>query len=127
MTGLPEQEGRTVYVSILEHVTGKDLRYLCEKADEREKIVADDLGEEHRDAICSTIFRLAMEFINLCVLHGDLAPRPVCSTKRCLARHEVDVEDVQVVIVDFERVFFLDPNDQSLIDRYRKTPCGCHT
>ncbi len=38
---LPEQEGRTVYVLLLEDVTGKDLRYLCEKGDDMDEIVAD--------------------------------------------------------------------------------------
>ncbi|SJL03737.1 uncharacterized protein ARMOST_07094 [Armillaria ostoyae] len=130
-TTLPEQGGRTVYVLLLEHVTGKDLRFLCEMSDEREKIVADYLCEKHCNAIFSTVFRLVMDFISLGVAHGDLAPRnliiktpalrgPFCSTECCPARHEIDADDVQAVMVDFERVVFHDPKDQSLIDRYRK-------
>ncbi|PBK70405.1 hypothetical protein ARMSODRAFT_110945 [Armillaria solidipes] len=130
-TALPEQEGRTVHVLLLEHVTGKDLRYLCEKGDDMDEIVADYLCEKHRDAIFSTIFRLAIAFLNLGVSHGDLAPRnviirppgrrgPFCPTECCPARHEIDTEDVRAVMVDFEKVAFIDPNDQSLIDRYRR-------
>ncbi|SJL08683.1 uncharacterized protein ARMOST_12052 [Armillaria ostoyae] len=118
-TALPEQEGRTVYVLLLEHVTGKDLRYLCEKGDDMDEIVADYLCEKHRDAIFSTVFWLAMDFIQLGVSQSDLAPRntiirppvrrgPFCSTERCPARHEIDTEDVQAVMVDFERVVFYD-------------------
>ncbi len=76
-TALPEQEGRIVHVLLLEHVTGKDLRYLCEKGDDMDEIVADYLCEKHRDAIFSTICQLAMAFLNLGVSHGDLAPRNV--------------------------------------------------
>ncbi|PBK70402.1 hypothetical protein ARMSODRAFT_110927 [Armillaria solidipes] len=127
-TALPEQEGRTVYV---EHVTGKDLRYLCEKGDDMDEIVADYLCEKHRNVIFSTVFQLVMDFIQLGVSQSDLAPRntiirpparrgPFCSTERCPARHEIDTEDVQAVMVDFERVLFYDPIKQSAIDRYRK-------
>ncbi|PBK87305.1 hypothetical protein ARMGADRAFT_1016793 [Armillaria gallica] len=130
-TAFPQQEGRTVYVLLLEHITGKDLRHLCKEADEREKIVADFLCEKHRDVIFSTIFRLAMDFIQLGVFQSDLAPRniivrppahrgPFCSIERCPARHEIDADNVQAVMVDLERVVFNDPNDQSLIDRYRR-------
>ncbi|KAK0462919.1 uncharacterized protein EV420DRAFT_1761270 [Desarmillaria tabescens] len=130
-TTLPEQEGRTVYVLLLKYVTGKDLRYLCEMGDKREKIVADYLCEKHCNAIFSTVFRLVMDFINLGVTHGDLAPRniiiktparrgPFCSTECCPSRHEINADDVQAVMVDFERAVFHDPKDQSLIDCYRK-------
>ncbi|KAK0189949.1 hypothetical protein F5146DRAFT_1122359 [Armillaria mellea] len=55
-TALPEQEDRTVYVLLLEYVIGKDLQYLCEK---------------HCDAIFSTVFRLAMDFIELGVSQSN--------------------------------------------------------
>ncbi len=62
---------------------------------------------------------------------SDLAPRntiirlparrgPFCSTERCPTRHKIDTEDVQAVMVDFERVSFIEPIKQSTIDRYRK-------
>ncbi|KAK0189944.1 hypothetical protein F5146DRAFT_645827 [Armillaria mellea] len=131
-TALPEQEDRTVYVLLLEYVTGKDLRYPCEKADEREKIVADYLCDKHLDVIFSTVFRLAMDFIELGVFQSDLAPRniivrpparkgpPFCSAERCPARDEIDTEDVQAVMVDFESVMFKDPSNRPLIERYRR-------
>ncbi len=79
----------------------------------------------------STVFRLAIDFIQLGVSQSDLAPRntiisppahrgPFCSTERRPARDDIDTEDVQAVMVDFERVLFSDPIKQSTIDRYRK-------
>ncbi len=37
-----------------------------------------------------------------------------------LLRHKINTEDVQAVMVDFERVSFIEPIKQSTIDRYRK-------
>ncbi len=88
----------------------------------RKKWMVSDEGPEGKNIL---------DFISLGVAHGDLAPRnliiktparrgPFCSAERCPARHEIDADDVQAVMVDFERVVFHDPKDQSLIDRYRE-------
>ncbi|KAK0421773.1 hypothetical protein EV421DRAFT_1831717 [Armillaria borealis] len=113
-TVIPEQDGRTIYVLLLELVAGKDLRYLCEDV-EREAIVADYLCERHCEAIFTTLCRLMMDFMDLGVLQDDLAPRnviirpparpgPFCSDERCPARFEIDTDDVRAVMVDFERI-----------------------
>ncbi|KAK0462922.1 uncharacterized protein EV420DRAFT_1144962 [Desarmillaria tabescens] len=125
------RKGGSVYVLLLEHVTGTDLRYLCEMGDEMGDIVADYLCEKHCDVIFSTISGLAMDFIQLGVSQSDLAPRntiirpparrgPFCSTEHCPARNEIDTDDPQAVMVDFERVVFCDPIQQLTIDFYRK-------
>ncbi|KAK0236574.1 hypothetical protein EDD85DRAFT_937065 [Armillaria nabsnona] len=129
-TVIPEQDGRTVYVLLLELVAGKDLRYLCEDV-KREEIVADYLCERHCEAIFATLFRLMMDFMDLGVLQDDLAPRnviirpparpgPFCSHEHCPARFEIDTDDVGAVMVDFERIrieYRPDPDRVSLFGR----------
>ncbi|PBK78976.1 hypothetical protein ARMGADRAFT_1093595 [Armillaria gallica] len=61
VTVIPEEDGRAVYVFLLELVAGKNVPYLCGDGD-GEDILADYLCEKHRDAIFVTLFRLAMDF-----------------------------------------------------------------
>ncbi|PBK87292.1 hypothetical protein ARMGADRAFT_463898 [Armillaria gallica] len=127
-TVIPEQDGRTVYVLLLELVAGKDLRYLCEDV-KREEIVADYLCERHCEAIFATLFRLTMDFMDLGVLQDDLAPRnviirppahpgPFCSDERCPARFEIDTDDVRAVMVDFERIRIKYPPDPDTVSLF---------
>ncbi|KAK0194727.1 hypothetical protein F5146DRAFT_1037259 [Armillaria mellea] len=124
-TTIPEQDGRTVYVLLLEFVTGKDLRYLSEDGD-GEDIMADYLCERHREAMFAPLFQLMMDFRDLGVCQDDLAPRniiirpparpgPFCSNECCPARFEVDIDDVRAVMVDFERVYIeYPPNPEAM-------------
>ncbi|KAK0469167.1 uncharacterized protein EV420DRAFT_1472442 [Desarmillaria tabescens] len=129
-TRFHEQESRTVYVLLLEHVSGKDLRYLCRQGDSEQEVLGDYLCDKHRDAIFSSIFQLAMDSISLGVFHEDLAPRniivrppahrgPFCSAERCPVRLAIDADSVQAVMVDLERVQLDDPPDQRAVGRFR--------
>lgn len=129
-TAITEQDGRTVYVLLLECVAGADLRYLCEDG-HRDEIVADFLCQRHREAIFATLVQLTMDFLNLGVLQDDLAPRniiirplahpgPFCADERCPARFRIDVDDVRAVMVDFERVQIEYPPNPNKISYFQK-------
>ncbi|KAK0453853.1 hypothetical protein EV421DRAFT_2030744 [Armillaria borealis] len=129
-TAIPEQDGRTVYVLLLELITGKGLQYLSEGGD-GEEIVADYLCKRHREAIFSPLFQLMMEFRDLGVCQDDLAPRniiirpparsgPFCSNECCPARFEIDADDVRAVMVDFERVYIEYPPNPDAVKSVRR-------
>ncbi|SJL08695.1 uncharacterized protein ARMOST_12064 [Armillaria ostoyae] len=111
-TVIPEQDGRTVYVLLLELVAGNRPQYLCKAEDVEDKDLADYLCEKHRDSIFATMFRLALDFVSRGVFYADWAPRNVItrplprqgSFRRdgyCPTRFEINADDV---MVDFERI-----------------------
>ncbi|SJL08697.1 uncharacterized protein ARMOST_12066 [Armillaria ostoyae] len=64
-----EQNGRTVYVLLLELVAGEGLQYLCETGDRGDDIVGDYLCENHHKAIFAAMFPLALDFVSRGVVH----------------------------------------------------------
>ncbi len=130
-TAIPQQNGRTVYVLLLELVAGKGLQYLCETGDEDGDVLGDYLCENHREAIFATMFRLALNFVSRGVFHADWAPRnviirpparpgPFCCDEHCPARFEIDADDVGATMIDFERVYLEDPPDLKDIHLVRR-------
>ncbi|SJL08702.1 uncharacterized protein ARMOST_12071 [Armillaria ostoyae] len=130
-TAIPQQNGRTVYVLLLELVAGKGLQYLCETGDEDGDVLGDYLCENHREAIFATMFRLALDFASRGAFHADWAPRnviirpparpgPFCCDEYCPARFEIDADDAGAVIIDFERVYLEDPPDLKDIHLVRR-------
>ena len=119
MAALPSQDGRTVNVILLEYVPGKDMRVLV-PGEEAEKICG-----KHREAVIDTALRLFFDILAYGVRHTDMQPRNVivrpqqkdvagmqyCTKGECLLCHEVDCNDLGMVVVDFEIVDFKEPDN----------------
>jgi hypothetical protein len=113
---VPAQQGRTVYIILLEEVPGRDLR----------AIVLPDVTE-NVCAIIDAALRLALDILACGVNQQDLQPRNVilrpqqhvlqtisgtrfCETKECLLVLGVDCDGLHMVMVDFEMVDFEEPD-----------------
>ncbi|KAK0502169.1 hypothetical protein EDD18DRAFT_682728 [Armillaria luteobubalina] len=114
---LPSQHNRTVNVVLLEYIHGRDIRELASN----EKAGA--LCPTHKDTLIDAVLRLYHDVYALGVAQRDMQPRnvmlrarrndgPFCSTQGCPLRYEADSKDVQMVLVDFEVVEFLEPDSK---------------
>ncbi|KAI0003707.1 hypothetical protein BJV74DRAFT_481281 [Russula compacta] len=117
---LPAQHDRTVYVILLEEVSGRDLRVIVPPD------VTENVCAKHKDAIIDAALRLFFDILACGVKQEDMQPRNVilrpqkhmsllvsgtrfCNTKECLLALEVDCDDLNMVMVDFEMVDFQEP------------------
>jgi hypothetical protein len=118
---VPSQQGRTVYIILLERVPGRDLRTIV-PPDGTENLCA-----KHRDAIVDAALCLFFDILACGVTQRDMYSRNIilrpqkrvslsvsgtqfCETKKCLLVHEVDCDDLHLVMVDFEVVDFKKPD-----------------
>jgi len=124
---VPAQQGRTVYIILLEEVPGRDLRAIVPPD------VTENVCAKHKDAIIDAALRLSFDVLACGVNQQDNQPRNVilrpqkhvslsvsgtrfCETKECLLALEVDCDDLHMVMVDFEMVDFEEP-DTSLSEQ----------
>ena len=127
---LPGQHGRTVYIVLLEEVPGRDLRAVVPPE------VAKDVCIKHKNAIIDAAFRVFFDVLACGVDQQDMQPRNVmlrpqkhvsllvsgarfsrfCDTKECVLALEVDCDELDMVMVDFEVVGFKEP-DTSFSER----------
>jgi hypothetical protein len=118
---LPAQDGRTVFIILLEEVPGRDLRVIVPPD------VTENVCAKHKDAIIDAALRLYFDILACGIDQQDMQPRNVilrpqkhvslsvsgtqfCDTKECLLALEVDCDELHMVMVDFETVDFKDPN-----------------
>ena len=114
---VPAQEGRTVYVILLEEVPGRDLRVIVPPD------VTENVCAKHKDAIIDAALRLFFNVLAHGVDQRDMQPRNVilrpqkhvslseagtrfCNTEGCVLALEVDCDELDFVMVDFEKVDF---------------------
>ena len=125
VAAVPGQQGRTVYILLLENVPGRDLRVIV-PPDVTESVCA-----KHKDAIIVAALHLYFNVLAYGVEQLDMHSRNVilrpqkhvspsvsgtwfCDTKECMLSHEVDCDDLHLVMVDFEMVGFEEPNSSFL-------------
>ena len=118
---VPAQQGRTVYIILLEEVLGRDVRAIV-PPDVTEKVCA-----KHKDAIVDAALSLFFDILACGVKQLDMYSRNVilrpqqhvslsvsgtqfCETNECLLVHEVDCDDLHMVMVDFEMLDLEEPN-----------------
>jgi hypothetical protein len=118
---VPAQQGRTVFVILLEKVPGRDLRVIVPPD------VAENVCAKHNDAIIDAALRLYFDVLAYGVDQQDMQPRNVilrpqshvtssisgtrfCNTEGCVLALEVDCDELHFVMVDFEQVDFKEPN-----------------
>jgi hypothetical protein len=118
---VPAQQGRTVYIVLLERVPGRDLRVIVPPD------VTENVCAKHKDAIIDATLRLFFNVLAYGVDQQDMQPRNVilrpqkhvslsvsgtrfCDTKECMLALEVDCDDLHLVMVDFQMVDFEEPN-----------------
>ena len=118
---VPGQQGRTVYIILLEKVPGRDLGTIVPPD------VAENVCIKHRDTIIDAAFRLFFNILAYGVKQEDMKSRNVilrpqkhgsssvsrtrfCDTKECMLVLEVDCDNLDLVMVDFEVVEFEEPN-----------------
>jgi len=114
---LPSQDGRTVNVLLLEHVQGRDLRVLIPPD------TAENVCHRHKDAIIDAALRVYFDIFACGVNQTDMQPRNVilrpqilvpgtqyCATLECPLCFEIDCNNLQMVMVDFESVDFQEPD-----------------
>jgi hypothetical protein len=118
---VPAQHGRTVYIVLLEEVPGRDLRAIVPPD------VTDKVCAKHKDAIIDAALRLYFDILACGVDQQDMQSRNIilrpqkhvslsvsgtrfCDTNECLLALEVDCDELQMVMVDFEMVNFEEPN-----------------
>ncbi|KAJ3552798.1 hypothetical protein NP233_g12790 [Leucocoprinus birnbaumii] len=121
---LPAQHSRTVYLILLERVPGRDLRAIVPQKD------AEKVCLKHKEAIVDVALRLFYGFFTYGVRNRDMQPRNIilrpqkhasrmvsrtwfCDTEECPLVLEVDCDDLNMVMVDFERVNFGKPGPSS--------------
>src|SRR6266849_4514139 len=109
---LPGQHDRTVYIILLEEVSGRDLRAVVPPD------VAGNVCAKHKNVIIAAL-RLFFDILACGVDQQDMQPRNVilrpqnhvslsvsgtrfCDTKECLLALEVDCDELQMVMVNFE-------------------------
>ncbi len=118
---VPAQQGRTVYIILLEEVPGRDLRAIVPPD------VTENVCAKHKGAIIDAALRLFIDVLACGVKQEDMQPRNVilrpqkhvslsvsgtrfCGTKECLLALEVECDDLHLVMVDFEMVDFKEPD-----------------
>ncbi|KIM51786.1 hypothetical protein SCLCIDRAFT_1224147, partial [Scleroderma citrinum Foug A] len=113
---LPSQDGRTISV-LLEHIQGTDLRIIVPPN------IAENVCHRHKDAIIDAALRVFFDILACGVNQTDMQPRNVisrpqqlvsgtqyCATLECPLRLEIDCNDLDMVMVDFEGVDFQEPD-----------------
>src|SRR5713226_1137821 len=118
---VPAQQGRTVYIILLEEVPGRDLRVVVPPD------VTENVCAKHKDAIIDATLHLHFDILACGVDQQDMQSRNVilrpqkhvslsvsgtrfCETKECLLALEVDCDDLHMAMVDFEMVEIQEPN-----------------
>ena len=114
---LPSQDGRTISVLLLEHIQGTDLRILVPPN------IAENVCHRHKDAIIDAALRVFFDILACGVNQTDMQPRNVilrsqqlvsgmqyCATLECPLHLEIDCNDLDIVMVDFEAVDFQEPD-----------------
>ncbi len=114
---VPTQQGRTVYIILLEEVPGRDLHAIVPPD------VTENVCAKHKGAIIDAALHLAFDILACGMKQQDLQPQNVilwpqqhvlqsvsgtqfCETKECLLALEVDCDDLNMAMVDFEMVDF---------------------
>ena len=114
---LPSQDGRTISVLLLEHIQGTDLRIIVPPN------IAENVCHRHKDAIIDVALRVSFDILACGVNQTDMQPRNVilrsqqlvsgmqyCATLECPLHLEIDCNDLDIVMVDFEAVDFQEPD-----------------
>ncbi|PBK80070.1 hypothetical protein ARMGADRAFT_93497 [Armillaria gallica] len=116
---LPSQGNRTVYVLLLEHVAGQDVRYLIPAP------TSTSLCPAHRASIVDAAVNVFYDILMCGVKQRDMAPRnliirppkcsggaPFCVKDDCPVHFTVDPDNVESVMIDFEGSELWDPNHE---------------
>ncbi|KAK0448193.1 hypothetical protein EV421DRAFT_1786246 [Armillaria borealis] len=124
---LPSQGNRTVYVLLLEHVAGQDVRYLVPAP------TSPSLCLAHRAAIVDAAVNVFFDILMCGVKQRDMAPRnliirpprrggsaPFCNKECCPVRFAVDPDNVESVMIDFEGSELWDPNHEFYDEQTRE-------
>ena len=118
---LPEQHDRSVFIILFEEVPGRELRVIVPPGAARNVCV------KHKGAIIDAALRLSFDIIACGVMQRNMHPRHVvlrpqthvslsasgtrfCDTKECLLTRDIDCDELNMVMVDFEMVDFKEPN-----------------
>ncbi|KAK0450281.1 uncharacterized protein EV420DRAFT_745843 [Desarmillaria tabescens] len=113
---LTAQCDRSVNVVLLEYIHGRNILDLVPRE------LVETLCSTHKDALIDAALRLYFEIYACGVVQADMQPRnvmlrcakhenaPFCSTEGCPLFSEMDCEDIQMVMVDFEDVEFREPD-----------------
>ncbi|KAJ3566405.1 hypothetical protein NP233_g7029 [Leucocoprinus birnbaumii] len=124
---VPDQDSRTVFVLLLEEVPGRDIRTIVPPDD------AKKVCPKHKEAIIDAALRLFFDVRACGVSQVDMTTRNIilrpqkhvslsapgtrfCDTEECLLALDVDCDDLNMVMVDFEMVDFKEP-DPSFSER----------
>ncbi|KAG7439297.1 uncharacterized protein BT62DRAFT_939121 [Guyanagaster necrorhizus] len=122
---LPTQGNRTVYVLLLEHVAGQDVRYLVPPpTSDSDPDKVENLCSAHRSAIVDSAVNVFFDILMCGVKQRDMAPRNViirpprhrgdafCAKEDCPVRFSVDASNVESVMIDFEGSELWDPDHE---------------
>ncbi|KAJ3566406.1 hypothetical protein NP233_g7032 [Leucocoprinus birnbaumii] len=118
---VPDQDSRTVFVLLLEEVPGRDIRTIVPPDD------ANKVCPKHKEAIIDAALRLFYDVRACGVSQVDMTPRNVilrpqkhgllsmpearfCDSEECPVALDVDCDDLDMVMVDFEVVDFKEPD-----------------
>ncbi|KAK0467679.1 hypothetical protein IW261DRAFT_1407026 [Armillaria novae-zelandiae] len=123
---LPSQGNRTVYVLLLEHIAGQDVRYLVPASK------APSLCLSHRTTIVDAAVNVFYDILMCGVKQRDMAPRNLiirppkpggaafCDKEDCPVRCSVDPGDVESVMIDFEGSELWDPDHEFYDEQTRE-------
>ncbi|KAK0477152.1 hypothetical protein EDD18DRAFT_1337990 [Armillaria luteobubalina] len=123
---LPSQGNRSVYVLLLEHVAGQDVRYLVPES------TIPSLCLAHRTAIVDAAVNVFYDILMCGVKQRDMAPRnviirppkpsaaPFCDQEDCPVHFSVDADDIQSVMIDFEGSELWDPDHKFYDEQTRE-------
>ncbi len=124
---LLSQGNRTVYVLLLAHIAGQDVRYLVPAP------TSPSLCLAHRSAIIDAAVSVFYDILMCGVKQRDMAPRnliirppsrddnaPFCDKEDCPVRFAVDPDHVESVMIDFEGSELWDPDHEFYDEQTRQ-------